>query len=324
MKIKIHSWGFSIFAPNFDRIYVFYAKDIGTRLNGVAEMFVKYTDDLGISWYGPFKFQFRRGDYSPSDTTIPPAWWVFQNPILVDGKPMVGFTEILNKPDTVGYSTEVRFMVFENILIERDVSKLQITTYPTGPYGLRGSYRANTDRSTVQEPSIANLPDGRLICVMRSGQGFPYYAVSLDTGKTWTAPAPLLYGDGQAVVPQPLAPCPLFQLSEGGYLLVFHNNNGDANGGVGPADLFHNRTPAYVSIGRDAGPGKLQPIEFSQPVMILENYVRPWGPDDRTEIATYPSLTEDETSYVLWYPDRKHFLLGKRLPKPISKLLLSR
>ena len=31
-------------------------------------------------------------------------------------------------------------------------------------------------------------------------------------------------------------------------------------------------------------------------------------------VAMYPSLTEWRGERVLWYPDRKHFLLGKRLP----------
>ena len=32
------------------------------------------------------------------------------------------------------------------------------------------------------------------------------------------------------------------------------------------------------------------------------------------EIATYPSLTEWRGQRMLWYPDRKHVLLGKRIP----------
>lgn len=30
--------------------------------------------------------------------------------------------------------------------------------------------------------------------------------------------------------------------------------------------------------------------------------------------VTYPSLTEWHDQRTLWYPDRKHYLLGKHLP----------
>ena len=38
------------------------------------------------------------------------------------------------------------------------------------------------------------------------------------------------------------------------------------------------------------------------------------GPKGTAEIATYPSLTEWRGHRMLWYPDRKFYLLGKHLP----------
>ena len=37
------------------------------------------------------------------------------------------------------------------------------------------------------------------------------------------------------------------------------------------------------------------------------------GPKGTSEIATYTSLTEWRGERILWYPDRKYFLLGKRI-----------
>jgi hypothetical protein len=317
---RIASWGFFVVVPAFHRIYVFYNKDVGTRIYQTGQLEFKYSDDWGENWSSPFVTSFRRGAYSPTDTTIPPSWWVYQNPIIVGGKPIVGFTEFQSRPPDIFYTNEIRFLQFDNILEEPDPSKIQITTYPTGSTGLRGSYLANTSQSTLQEPSLVQLSDGRLFCVMRSGQGFPRYSLSVDSARTWKTPAPLRYHDGGSTIDQPLAPCPIYQMGDGNYALVSFNNKGDANGGQDASDGLKNRTPAFLLIGRESRTDS-QAIVFSEPIRLLENFVRPCGPQSRTEIGSYPSLTDEGDHYVLWYPDRKYFLLGKKIPKPITRLL---
>jgi len=37
------------------------------------------------------------------------------------------------------------------------------------------------------------------------------------------------------------------------------------------------------------------------------------GPRKRTDIGVYPSMTNRRGNDVLWHPDRKFFLLGKRI-----------
>lgn len=54
-----------------------------------------------------------------------------------------------------------------------------------------------------------------------------------------------------------------------------------------------------------------QPIWFSQPKQILDTDGVIVGPKRTAEIATYTSLTEWKGKRVLWYPDRKYYLLGK-------------
>ncbi|NPV46588.1 MAG: exo-alpha-sialidase [Armatimonadetes bacterium] len=70
---------------------------------------------------------------------------------------------------------------------------------------------ADPTRSTrgMIEPTVAEMPDGRLLCVMRGSNGgskdpdyklpsYRWFAVSEDGGYTWTAPEPWTYDDGTA------------------------------------------------------------------------------------------------------------------------------
>jgi hypothetical protein len=65
----------------------------------------------------------------------------------------------------------------------------------------------STEQSTrgIFEPTIEQMPDGRLLMVMRASNanqprrpGWKWYSVSSDEGFTWTAPQPWRYTDGTA------------------------------------------------------------------------------------------------------------------------------
>ena len=56
-----------------------------------------------------------------------------------------------------------------------------------------------------------------------------------------------------------------------------------------------------------------QPLWFSEPVELLNSGDVALPPKMTAEIGTYPSITEFKGKTVLWYPDRKRFLLGKYL-----------
>jgi hypothetical protein len=114
-----------------------------------------------------------------------------------------------------------------------------------------------------------------------------------------------------------MAPCPLYKLGDGRFLLVFHNNDGTANGGTGPMDYKRNRRPAYAVVGREAKDGGDMPLSFGRPTLLADNGGIPDGPMGRTEIATYTSLFEYWGRVYFWYPDRKHYLLGKVLSEDL-------
>jgi hypothetical protein len=166
--------------------------------------------------------------------------------------------------------------------------------------------------SIAQEPTLQELGDGRFIAIMRTRTGCIHYALSADRGHTWDSPRPLRFAPGGPVVPQPLAPCPLYKLSDGRFVLVFHNNKGDANGGEGPTDSRRVRRPVWLAVGREISDPD-HPLIFERPRILADNGGQSVGPSDHTQIGTYPSLFEFEGRVYFWYPDRKHFLLGKLL-----------
>jgi len=206
--------------------------------------------------------------------------------------------------------SEIRFLRFENLLTEKDPKRLRVTTWPKSDHGLRVPREDKPQVSVVQEPSLVVLPDERLFCVMRTLNGYVAWAQSRDHGRTWSKAEPLRYRDGGDLVLQPISPCPLYPLRDGRFLLLFHNNDGTAHGGKGPGDYKKNRYPAYLAVGHYR-PEARQPVWFEQPKELMSSDGVVLGPSRRTEVATYTSFTDYRGRYILWYPDRKHFLLGK-------------
>ena len=95
------------------------------------------------------------------------------------------------------------------------------------------------------------------------------------------------------------------------YLLIFHNNVGTANGADGPHDSKRNRRPAWISIGRVRDSAEGLPLAFGEPRVLADNDGVALPPEDQTQVATYGSFLEHEGRAIWWYPDRKHYLLGK-------------
>ncbi|SDE45830.1 BNR repeat-like domain-containing protein [Paenibacillus sp. UNCCL117] len=319
-KGKQASWGFPVVADS-GRIYIFYTKDIGiydVDSQTTGTMGCIYSDDDGFSWTASeADIPMPRNRYDHPDPHVPRSWIAWQKPIRDSkGRWLTGYTQWSSLATYAGppagwYSKDSRslFMRFENIDEGPDPSQLAITWLPEVGDGLEVPYPGQPELSVAQEPSLALLPDGRLFCVMRTYTGCIWYSLSADDGATWTKPEPLLYEDGGEPVKQPIASCPLYPLADGRFVLVFHNNDGHI-GPYGPQHALYNRRPAYLSAGTYA-PQSRQPIRFAPPKQFADTDGLTIGPKGTNEIATYPSLTEWEGRTVLWYPDRKYYLLGK-------------
>ena len=321
------SWQFLVVARGVlpgggTRIWCFYNKNVGiddARAADTGVLRCRYSDDDGLIWSAnTHDYPIAPNAISNPDPAIPSTWIVYQNPTVTpEGHVLAGFTRWASNaidPDAgmLERNSEVCFLRFENILSEPDPEKLVVTTWPRGSHGLRvdSPFRPV---SVAQEPTVQPLSDGRLISVFRTLRGRIYYALSSDDGRGWDEPRALRYEPGGEEILHPLAPCPLYKLSDGRFLLVFFNNDGSGHGGCGPTDAPNVRNPAWVTIGREI-PGEAEhPIRFGKPrVFAHTQWVRAPG-TNRTQVASYPSFVEEGEDRIIFYPDRKHYLLGKRL-----------
>ena len=317
-------WAFPIYVAEMHRVWVFYNKSTGVidsadtvsgELRGV------YTDDEGESWSEEVTIPFRRWAIASPDPRVPVNWIVWHQPIEI--QPGVVLAPGTNWPskqlqehDSEALNgNECWFWRFDNILTERDPAKLSVTLLPDGDHGIVVPDVDNPRRSVCSEPTVVALSNGRWFCVMRTRRGAIYYAVSDDEGHTWSETQPLRYRDGGEPMLQPVSCCPLYRLNDGRFLLTFHDNDGTDPSGRPPGKWSWQiyRTPAYLTVGEERLDSE-QPIWFSRPKLFLDNGGKAWGPSERTEIGVYTSFFEFEDKRYYWYPDRKHFLLGKCIP----------
>ena len=323
------SWGFPFVVPSTGRVYIFWNQHIGvtdTREDTTGILAFRFSDNEGSSWSDVFSLPIGKGKISNSEPEAPENWTVYQTPIITSaGNVLVGFTRWASrvtqpKGGLLDRESEAWFLRSDNILTESDPSSLCMATLPSVEHGIRVPSPKDPCLSVAQEPSVQPLSDGRLVCVVRTLRGCIYFSISDDEGESWSGAKPLRFYPGGPPVPQPMAPCPLYRLQDGRFLLLFHNNNGTANGGTGPVDYLKNRRPAYMLIGREATGSPETPFVFGEPMLFLDNGGIPDGPVGRTEIATYTSLLEVDGVIYIWYPDRKHYLLGKIITEDTLRL----
>lgn len=325
------SWAFPVVAST-GRIYCFFTKETPKtdqrQAGGV--MGSVYSDDNGKTWTDGADFTVPKvPNYDHPDPDIPPNWIVWQKPIRdAKGRWIVGYsrtcsTKAIPKPgrNWVDIDTRSGFIRFDNLDEGPEPKDLKLTWLPKDDLdGLEVPHKLYPQIAFSQEPTLVLLPDGRLFTSMRTMTGHIWYSVSDDHGDTWREPEVLRYKDGGKTVDNPVAPCPLYRLQDGRYLLFFNNNNGTR----GEFSQFskkkwrvnnvsHLRNPMFMAVGefrKDAH----QPIWFSEPKKILDTEDVIYGPKKTISAGMYPSLTEYKGKRVLWYPDRKHFLLGKYIP----------
>jgi len=324
------SWPFFVEAPDLGRIYIFYNKNIGrtdARDDTTGILRFRYSEDEGHRWSAPFDdLAIRRGAINHPDPTMPTNWVAcFQSFSAPDGVPMASFTRWgSGSPHLLNVNSEVWFWRFENILTERDPAKLRLTTWPEGATGIEVPHPLRMKQSLAQEAMAVPLPDGRLFTVMRTLQGCLFWSMSTDQGRSWashwtdqdeTKPLtafPLRYSDDGPLVHSPIVCCPIFCYAPGKYCLIYFNNDGYIPGARHPTDYQVNRRDVWIVCGHyDAAAA--QPIVFGEPQRFATADGVKWGHYQRIEPVCYPSYFRDGDEHWLWYSDRKHFVLGKKL-----------
>jgi hypothetical protein len=319
---RMSSWGFPLLSRS-GRIYVLWNQyqgidDVIHQHTGTMDGC--YSDDLGATWSPPVTMPMPRSPHDDPDPRVPSNWIVWQKPIRdLAGRWFTGFSRWVSKAvrtpphnqSWTAWETVVEFMRFENIDDDPEPPDIAITYSAWGDAALRVPHYDNPLLSVAQEPSLVRLPDQRLFCVMRTMAGCIWYSLSPDDGVTWCSPRPLLRRDHGLPILEPLCCCPIYPLADGRYILLHHNNDGRFEG-CRPEDTSKNRRPAFIALG-EFRPDAEQPIWFSPSKQLMDNQGQGIGPLNRIDIGVYPSFTSRNGVEVLWHPDRKFFLLGKRI-----------
>lgn len=303
------------------RIYIFYSKIEGTinAAEGLSgNLKVRYSDDDGHTWSpsAGIPFQKREG-VDDLDPDVMPSWIAWCKAIRdAKGRWLQPFSHVVSYKHPQTGNAFMDMMRFDNIDEGPEPEDIQITWLPDKPM----QSKEGLELKGLFEPCIVLLPDNRLFMVMRTLTGSPWYSVSEDDGATWRDAEPLRHRDRGERIRHPGSPPPLYALEDGRFLLQFHNNDGTMGDGI---DIAYgdrkwtkpntlNRRSMFLAVGAFR-PTAHQPIWFSEPKLLACSNGTPAGLQYRTEMGTYSSLTEHKGERVIWYPDRKHFLLGKKV-----------
>jgi len=307
------------------RLTCFYNKWTGVADRGhgwTGALRCRTSDDGGRTWGPPVDLPFRRTPLDHPDPKVPATWIAWKGAERDRrGRVLIAFTRWASPHSKVPYAAvgikdvycRCELMRLENLDDDPKPQDIQITWLPSDG-GITVPNERRPEASFAQEPAVACLPDGRLFLAMRTNRGQLWYTVSADDGATWRQPEMMRFTDRGAPVLHPVSPAPIFTLADGRFLLLFNNNDGFAFGARARWTV-ENRRPAFLALGTFE-PKARQPIWWSVPKPFVDNDGVPMGPLKRLDAAAYPSLTEVGGTRVLWYPERKHFLVGKIVPDP--------
>lgn len=274
------------------------------RVDSLGDYVFRYTDDCGLTWsaerhtvpvrefvcdrenvYGGqvrFFWNVGRPLVAPAGES-PLAHWPGPSAALLT----------LHKVGAMGAGffaqSEGALLKSENILTERDPTKLVFETLPEGDVGLRTPHGGGR---IAEEQAVVQLSDGSLYCVYRTVDGHPACAYSRDGGRTWSAPEYKTYSPGGRRFKHPRAANFVWKCANGHYLYWFHNHAPTAVERKNGWNPYDDRNPAWICAGReiDAGEGKV--LVWSEPEILLYD-------DDPFTRISYPDLIEDGGEYYI-------------------------
>jgi sialidase-1 len=142
----------------------------------------------------------------------------------------------------------------------------------------------------AMEPGLLEMPDGRILQIIRTQLGMNWHSYSSDRGETWSEASPW-------TVAAPESPSTLIHMPGSDDLLLIYNPNVDLDAGHGGA-----RTPLVGAVSRDGGK------TWSEPRMI--------EPDPEATYA-YTSATVNGDRVLLTYyyaKDQLYSLRFKSIP----------
>ena len=283
------------------RIYVLWNQQVTSRGPHCGNMFGIYSDNDGETWSSPKLVPMQRMSRDPEDPMIPPSWCNWQRPLRLGrgGRYLVGVSRHGKLPAEERIGCTIEFLQFDNIDDDPEVENIALSWLSSNENVLEVKHEKFG--SACEEAGIVKLPDGRLFALMRTCAGHPFWSQSRDDGATWSTPTKLLDRDGGTAYLHSRSPCPIYdregpEAASGTYFALVHNEfdfEGDTE--------YQARGPLYLLAGT-FNPTAEQPIEFA-PMQLFAP--RPGGN------SFYASLTIVDGKTVLWFPDRKFYLLGR-------------
>lgn len=297
------SWVMPLKVPS-GRVYVFYtynkanlrqvnsnSASIGRRVDTMGAYMFKYSDDNGLTWSRErFEIPMRkmRIDRENNHQGDVMFFWGVGKPILTSKSAIFGFAKVgkWGDPGTM-VESQGCFLRSDNILTERDPSKIRWTLLPDGDEGLRAPKGPVSD-----EANLVALSDGSLYATYRTIDGYNCQAYSRDNGHTWTPPEYASYSPGGRRIKHPRAANFVRRFSNGKFLLWFHNHGGESahtpSWQVGSTGYYRNRNPGWIAGGIERGGF----IHWSQPEILLYD-------DDPNVRISYPDFIEDRGRFFI-------------------------
>ena len=303
------------------RLYCLWNQQTTSREPHFGQMFGMYSDDAGDTWSEPKQCVFpRRMDQDDPDITVPPRWCNWQRPLrLGEGdRFFVGCSRHGKAPYDRKSGCKIEFWQFENIDDDPEVNDIRLSQFATNRDALSADKVEpipgvkyfvpvrepppwnQPEDPAVEEAAIVKLPDGRLFAMMRSSIGCPVWSQSRDHGRTWSGPKALLDAEGRPF-PHPRSPCPLYdwkgpESGSGLYFGLVHMKFDHSS-----LTAYQARGPLYLIAGRFDPTGE-QPIRFAKPKLFAPR---------KGGNSFYASYTVLDGKGVLWFNDKKYYLLGR-------------
>ena len=286
------------------RLYCLWNQQTTSAGPHCGQMFGAFSDDDGDTWSAPKMVPMTvRMDNDPADPLIPPSWCNWQRPLRLgrDGRYFVGVSRHGKAPYDERYGCKIDFLQYDNIDDDPPVEKIHLTHFSTNRAALTAP-KLNDYEPAAEEAAIVKLPDGRLFAMMRSSCGSPLWSQSRDGGATWDAVKVLKDAHGNPYK-HPRSPCPLYdwkgcEAASGMYFALVHNT-------FDPSlpNAYQPRGPLYLIAGH-FDPEAEQPIQFAEPKLFAPR---------KGGNSFYTSYTVIDGKGILWFPDKKFYLLGREI-----------
>ena len=303
------------------RLYCLWNQSINGSRPHYGMPYGRYSDDGGASWSDPEPLaDFKRMDADGVDASKSPCWCNWQRPLRLaeNGKFFVGCSRFGRAPYDKGQRGKVEFWRFENVDAHPEVRDIRISQFAINRSALGAedvvevpgfrffSPHPRSDGKTpypsLEEASVVKLPDGRLFALMRSTLGCPVWSQSRDGGETWEKPRALLDENGKPFL-HSCSPCPMYdwkgcEAGSGIYFTLLHDRF-DFNA----PSAYQKRGALYLHAGRFDPDGE-QPVRFGKGRLFAPR---------AANNSSYASYTVVDGEGVLWAPDQKYYLIGRKI-----------